>query len=128
MMNELKACGLVLCALIVCIVFKNIKNEYSLFIRLLITISVFCISLSIFYPVLKYIEEISNGTEIYQYVPTLFKALGIAFAVQITADICRDAQENSLAERICFFGKAEIIVISLPLVKKLLQFCEALVD
>ena len=128
MMNELKACGLVLCALIVCIVFKNIKSEYSLFIRLLITVSVFCISLSVFYPVLKYVEEVSKGTAIYQYIPTLFKALGIAFTVQITADICKDAQESSLAERICFFGKAEIIVISLPLIKNLLQFCEALVD
>lgn len=127
-MNEIKACGIVLCALIVCIVFKNIKSEYSLFIRLLITVSVFCISLSIFYPVLKYIEDISKGTAIYQFIPILFKALGIAFAVQITADICRDAQENSLAERICFFGKAEIIVISLPLIKNLFQLCETLIE
>ncbi len=127
-MNEIKACGIVLCALIVCIVFKNIKSEYSLFIRLLITVSIFCVSLSIFYPVLKYIEDISSGTAIYQFIPILFKALGIAFAVQITADICRDAQENSLAERICFFGKAEIIVISLPLIKNMFQLCETLIN
>ena len=127
-MNEFKACGIVLCALIVCIVFKNIKSEYSLFVRLLITVSIFCVSLSIFYPVLKYIEDISKGTSIYQFIPILFKALGIAFAVQMTADICRDAQENSLAERICFFGKAEIIVISLPLIKNMFQLCETLIN
>lgn len=125
-MNGLKACGIILCAMIVCAIFKNLKSEYSLFVRLVITITVFCVSLGIFYPVILYIETISKNSSIYEYIPILFKALGIAFAVQVTADICRDAQENSLAERICFFGKAEILVISLPLIKKLFILCETL--
>lgn len=125
-MNEFKACGIVLCALIICVVFKNIKNEYSLFVRMIITASVFCVSLSIFYPVFAYINEISKNTSVSKYMPILFKALGIAFTVQITADICKDADEHSLAERICFFGKAEILVVSIPLIKALFQLTENL--
>ena len=127
-MNELKACGIVLCSLIVCIVFKNLKNEYSLFIRLIVTVSIFAVSLGIFYPVITYINEISANTQIHQFLPILFKALGIAFTVQITADICKDAQESALAERVYFFGKAEILVISLPLVKKLFELSQALLE
>ena len=41
-------------------IFKNLKDEYSLFIRLLITIGVSVASISIFYPILKYIEETDN--------------------------------------------------------------------
>ena len=125
-MSEIKACGIVLCALVICVVFKNLKVEYSLFIRILVTIGIFAVSLSIFYPVLTYITEISKGTSIYSYIPILFKALGIAFAVQITADICKDSGEEALAERICFFGKAEILVISLPLIKNLFKLTEVL--
>lgn len=125
-MNEIKACGIVLCALVICVVFKNLKSEYSLLIRLIISISVFSVSLSIFYPVLSFIDGIAKNSTIHQYIPMLFKALGIAFVVQITADICKDAQENSLAERICLFGKAQILVISLPLIKNLFQLTEEL--
>ena len=125
-MGELKACGIILCALIVCVVFKNLKSEYSLLIRIIVTVSVFSVSLSIIYPVLSYIEKISTSSEIYKYVPTLMKALGVAFIVEITADICNDAQENTLAERIIFLGKTEILVISLPLLKSLFELSEGL--
>lgn len=125
-MGELKACGIVLCALIVCIIFKNIKSEYSLLVRIIVTVSVFSVSLSIIYPVLSYIEKISTSSNIHKYVPVLMKALGIAFVVEITADICNDAQESTLAERITFLGKAEILVISLPLLKSLFELSEGL--
>ena len=125
-MGEIKACGIVLCALVVCIIFKRIKEEYSLLVRIVIAVSVFTISISILYPVLTYVSEIAEGTEIKAYIPTLFKALGIAFTVQITADICSDAGENTLAERIAFLGRAEILVISLPIIKNLFSLAESL--
>ncbi len=125
-MNELKACGLIICSLIICIIFKNLKSDYSLFIRIIITLSVFGISIGIFYPVLSYIEEITLNTYIYQFVPIILKALGISFSVQITADICKDAQETSLAQSILFLGQAQILVISIPLIKTLFQICEGL--
>ena len=125
-MGELKACGIVLCALIVCIVFKNLKSDYSLLVRIVVTVSVFSVSLSLIYPVLSYIEKISSNSEIYKYMPTLMKALGVAFVVEITADICNDAQESTLADRITFLGKAEILVLSLPLLKSLFELSEGL--
>ena len=125
-MNEIKICGLVLCGLVVCVIFKNIRQEYSLFVRIGITCLVTIVSISIFYPILSFIENAAKGTPTYEYIPTLIKALGIAFIVQITADVCNDANENALAERISFFGKAQILIISLPLVKNLFKICENL--
>ena len=121
-------CGIIICALVICIVFKNIKQEYSLFIRIIITVLVSVISFSILYPVLSFLEEISKNTPVYQYIPTLIKALAIAFSVQVTAEVCKDAQENTLAERISLFGKAEILVITLPLIKKLFELCENIIN
>ena len=125
-MSEIKICGIVLCSLIICVVFKSIKSEYSLFIRLAITVALSLISLSIIYPILSYVDKISKGAAIYEYLPLLIKSMGIAFAVQITSDICKDAGEHALGERVCLFGRAEILVISLPLIKSLFQLCEKL--
>ena len=126
-MNEIKMCGFVLCALIICVVFKNLKSEYSLLIRLVITVFVSIASFIIIEPLLSFIDEISKNTLVYNYVPTLIKALGIALTVQITSDICKDAGEISLGERIELFGKVEILLISIPLVKNIFKLCEAII-
>lgn len=126
-MNELKMCGLVLCALIVCIVFKNLKSEFSLLIRITITVGISLISLALIEPLFSFIDEISKSTAVYGYLPTLIKALGIALAVQITSDICKDAGEGALSERIELFGKAEILLLSIPLIKNLFKLCEAII-
>lgn len=127
-MENIKVCGIVICALLVCIVFKNIKSEFSLFIRLAITIAITLISLAIFYPIISYIDTISKDTVMYKYIPILIKALGIALCVQITSEICKDAGESAIAERVNLFGKAQILVLSLPLIKNLLDLCSEIIN
>ena len=125
-MDSFKACGVIICALTVCIVFKNLKSDFSLFVRMIITVSIFSASLAMLTPLISYIEQIATGTAVYRYLPILFKALAISFLVQITADMCRDSNETALAERVIFFGKVEILLISLPLVKNLFSLTESL--
>lgn len=125
-MNEIQMCALVFLALAICVVFKSIKPEYSLFIRIIVTVSVSIITVASLFPILTYIDSISKSTVIHQYLPILIKALGIAFIVQLTSDSCHDAGEDSLANRVCLFGKTEILVISLPLVKNLFELCKGL--
>ena len=120
-------CGFILCALVVTLIFKNLRSEYSLFLRIFVTVISTIATVAILYPIFSFIDEISKNTAVYDYLPILMKSLGIAFAVQITADICNDAQESSLANRITLFGKAEILIISLPLIKNLFALCENLI-
>ena len=122
-MDSLRVYGIIICALCVCVVFKNLHSEYSLLIRLCVTIGVSITAIVVLFPVLSYINEISSGTEIEKHIPSLIKALGIALAVQITADTCRDAGEEALASRVYLFGQAEILIISIPLLKELFALC-----
>lgn len=121
--NSVKACGIVICALCVLVLFKNMRSEYSLFVRLAITIGISIFSIAVIYPVLTYIGEIAKGTDIELYLPTLIKVLGISTAVQITADTCKDTGEEALAGRIYLFGQAEIIVLSIPIIKNIFDLC-----
>ena len=67
------------------------------------------------------IAEFSEGTELFEYVIVLQKALGIGYITTITANICRDANESSLALALEFAGKVQILLLSLPLVSSLLE-------
>ncbi len=123
-MELIKICGMVICAISVCMIFKNMSNDYSLYIRIGITIGVSIVSLSVLFPLLKVINEISSNTEISKYIPTLIKALGIALTVQITSDICKDSGEGAIAQRIELLGKALILVLCIPLITDLIALCK----
>ena len=58
-----------------------------------------------------------------EYV-ALMKALGIGIVCQFTAELCRDAGEQVLASRVEFFGKVEIILLSVPLLQQLLALAK----
>ena len=56
----------------------------------------------------------------------MIKALGVAVAVEITSDICKDAGENAIAERVSLFGRAEILILAIPMIKDLFSLCDNL--
>ena len=127
-MNDLKLCGIVLCCIVILSVFKGIKSEYSLFIRIGITLLVSVLSIALFTPILEYIDEITKGTKLYAYLPSLIKILGIAIIAELTTDICVDAGENSIASKVSLFARAEILILTLPLIKELFKICQGLIE
>ena len=72
------------------------------------------------------IASFSEGTELSEYVIVLQKALGIGYITTITANICRDANESSLALALEFAGKVQILLLALPLVSSLLETAKSL--
>ena len=58
---------------------------------------------------------------------TLAKTMGVAFLVETVSDICRDLGQETIADRLIFFGKTEILLLSLPLVKELLTLASEVV-
>ena len=125
-MSEIKICGLILCVLVVSAFFKQLRSEYSLILRIFATILVTYLSITAISPLLDYINEITKDTAVNKYLPVLLKSLGISLVIHLTADICNDAGETSLAEKITLFGKMEILVLSLPLIKELFNLAQGM--
>lgn len=66
-----------------------------------------------------------SGLEVYgKYFFILAKALGVALLVETVADICRDTGEETIAARLLFFGKVEILLLSVPLMRELLALMQ----
>ncbi len=62
-----------------------------------------------------------------EYAQILLKALGIAYITTITQSLCSEAGENAIAGGVELFGKAQLILLSLPLVFSLLDIASELV-
>lgn len=117
-MNILSSSILTVIFTLFLIVIRGIKGESAMPLSLCITVGLAGAAMSAVHPVIEYVNELSSGsTDAYMII--LFKALGISFITSTCSDICRDCGENAIASKLEFFGKCEIIAISLPLVKEL---------
>ena len=125
-MTDLKFCGIIICCVILTSIFKNLKSEYTLFIRIGISLITSVISFSLLIPIFEYIDEITKNTIIYQYLPSLIKILGIVIITEITVDICNDSGESGIASKVSLFARGEILLLTLPLIKELFKICQDL--
>ncbi|MBR5514621.1 MAG: hypothetical protein IKU52_00285 [Clostridia bacterium] len=75
---------------------------------------------------ISYYYQLCVETGYGDYFKVMLKGLGVAFITQIGSDICRDNGEFSLGSHIEFAGKAEILVITMPLVKSLVLLSESI--
>ena len=113
-------CGIGLCAVFTISVIREI---YSGYVRLIVlAFSVFCIALII--PNLQnavgFIKEVAskgNG----ELVEVLLKALGITYLCSTASEICCSVGEGSVGSHIETVGKIEILALSLPLFRDLLE-------
>ncbi len=123
----LKYCGAALLALVGVIVLRGQKSEFAGLVSLAASVILLGASVAIFLPVIEFVFEAVDGTGFGEYLSTLTKALGITLAVQLSADVCRDAGEVSLASKLELVGKAEILVLCLPLVRDLITLAGEMV-
>lgn len=71
--------------------------------------------------VIGYCYELCQATAYGECFNVLLKGLGVALLTQIGAEFCRDNNENTLASRLELAGKLEILVISMPLIKSIIE-------
>lgn len=120
-MNIIQLCGIGICTVMFAVLLKERRGEIALMVSLAGSVLLLGYALTVFVPSIEFISETVQESSFSPYISVLLKALGIAFAVQITSDICRDAGESSVASKVELVGKAEILLISLPMVKELLS-------
>jgi len=77
--------------------------------------------ISLLAPVISYVKALGEKTELPAFFGLLFKAVGVSLLCGTAADICRACGEGSLANGVESAGKAVIVLLSLPVVKYLLD-------
>lgn len=125
-MSVIKYCGLALLALSVVMILSEFKPKLAKLAAVAVGAALLCAAGANIYPSVALVSDFVKDTPLSEYSGTLLKALGVALAVEVTADICRDAGEAALASRLEMVGKAELLLLALPLVSELMSIARGL--
>lgn len=56
-----------------------------------------------------------------EYVSAILKMVGAGYVFGICSDVCSELGENGLAGAVCLFGRVEIIALTLPHIKRIVE-------
>ncbi len=121
-MIMVKICGIVFVCLFAAIIIKCIKPEYAFMPVIAGVLAIIFLfmdgSISSTFDAIK---DVAEETEIEEYIAILLKAVGISYIAVITADICRSAGEEMLANIAQTAAKLEILALCFPLAMQLIE-------
>ena len=127
-MAILKLCMVALLVLTSSTVIKQWKADFLPLVRIGAVVLFGSLLIASSKPLLSLVERLGNGSGTSEYVEMILKGLGIVILTQISSDICRDSGEATLAGHIETVGKLELLLLSIPLIEKILATAEKLLE
>lgn len=127
-MTVLKLCMVALLVLTSSTVIKQWKSDFSPLIRIGATVLFGTLLVASAQPIFSLINTLAGESGTLKYVETILKGLGIVILTQISADICRDSGEGTLAGHIETVGKLELLLLCIPLIGEILATAEKLLE
>lgn len=123
----LKLCGGALICAIAVLLIKS-AGGVTLPLQWTGTVALVGASLLMLSPVLAWVEELCAQNGMGELCALLLKGLGVAMLTQICAEMCRQSGEGVLAGGVEMAGKAELLLLCLPYLKRLVDTAEQLLE
>lgn len=121
-MEVIKIIGVAFVALIIVIILKQYRPEFTIYVSILAGALILILVLDELTGVVNLIQNIANKTNINsQFLGLLLKITGIAFLSEFAVSICQDAGESAIASKIEIGSKIIIIAMSIPIISSLLE-------
>lgn len=121
-MNIVKIIGIGFIALIIIILLKQYKPEFSLYVSLLAGGLILLISFDKLSGIVSLLNNLANKTSLGgEFLGILLKITGIAILTEFAVSICKDSGESSIANKIDMGGKICMVAISIPVISGLLN-------
>ena len=122
-MGWVKIGGIALTGLSALLILRAYKPEWTVFLRMAVTVVSLGLVLSLAGTVMDSITELTAATGALdgESWTILLKALGLAFLTETAASVCRDSGEAGLATWVETAGKLEILLLSFPLIRTVMD-------
>ena len=127
-MAVLKLCMVALLILASSAVIKQWKSDFLPLVRIGATVLFGSLLIASAQPLFSLINTLAGESGTLKYVETILKGLGIVILTQLSADICRDSGEGTLAGHIETVGKLELLLLCIPLIGEILATAEKLLE
>lgn len=120
-MEILKLCALALICAVCCLILNKTEQGFSQICGILGTVLIFTAATSGLLKVVDFSTELSSRVGGADTLSSVLKACSVMLVTEVSADICERAGETTLSKALIFAGKTEIILIALPLFRRLLD-------
>ena len=121
-MEIIKIIGIALVALIIIVLLKQYKPEYTIHISLLAGALIILLVMDKLTGIINLLQSLANKTSINStFLLLLIKITGIAFLSEFAVSICKDSGEAAIANKIEIGTKIIIISMSIPIITSLLE-------
>lgn len=121
-MDIIKIIGVGLISLIVIIIIRQYKPEFTLYVSLLAGALILVFIMDKIGGIIDLLTSLANKTSINkEFLTLLIKITGIAFLTEFAVSICKDTGESAIASKVDMGGKVIIISMSIPIISSLLE-------
>ena len=126
-MIVLKIVGFGILASLMVVILKENSKEVSIVLVIASSIVLLLASINYLTPIVSMIENIVSKTSIdSSYIIVILKVTGIAYLIEFGKDICIDAGQNSIANKMEIAGKIIIASLSVPVITSVFEVVEKL--
>ncbi|NLL73703.1 MAG: stage III sporulation protein AD [Clostridiales bacterium] len=111
-----------LIAVIMAILFKKGKEEYSLYISIAACIIILLLGIGKLETILDSIKRLQEYININNtYINILIKIIGITYVTEFAAALCKDSGYGAIGNQVELIGKISVLAMSMPILMALLD-------
>lgn len=122
LMDIIKIIGVGLISLIIIIIIRQYKPEFTLYVSLLAGAIILLFLMDKISGIVDLLTSLSNKASINnEFLKLLIKITGIAFLTEFAVSICKDTGESAIASKVDMGGKVIIVSMSIPIISSLLE-------
>ena len=127
--NELiRVCALALICAIGALILKGINSQSVSALRIICIVVVSGFAVAAMGRIFAETSTLTDISSLSEYSVRMMKALGLAMITGISADICRDCGEGSVATGVETVGNLAILSLCVPLFSELIGYARTLLE
>ena len=111
-------------AVLLALILKSYRPEYSYYISIAVCICIFMFVGTKLELLLGYVEKMQSMIRLEDsYMAVILKMIGVTYVAEFASNICKDSGYQTIAGQIELFAKLSILVLGMPV---LLAFMETI--
>ncbi len=116
-MDILKISMLGISAVLMALILKSSRPEYSYYISIAVCVCIFLFIGTKLELILGYAEKMERMIDLdHSYIAMILKMIGVTYVAEFASNICKDCGYQTIAGQIELFAKLSILVLGMPVI------------
>lgn len=121
-MDILRIAVLGIAGVLIALVLKKERGEYSAFVSMAVCICIFFYIITKVETILAFAQRMETLISVDgSYIALVVKMVGITYVAEFAMNVCKDAGYAAIGNQIEMFAKMSILVVSLPVLTAFLE-------